>query len=232
MTVYTLVPYLSNDLCSVLIRFRQQNVAFLLDIEKAFLHGHLDDEDRDFTRFLWLSDPYDISSPLIAFRFQVVLFGATCSPFTLQATLTYHFACKGSSTSQDILCNLYVDNIVSGCQTETTSLDYFKQSRSILSTVNFNLRPWASNNSQLMNIAEQHQVAETNNPVKVLGLLWDRSNIIFIPQANSLITTTIVTKHDILRLASIIFDPLGLIQFLQSYFFKHSANNRSTGIPL
>ena len=83
-------PLSINDLCSILVRFRQHNVAFSSDIEKAFIHVHLDDEDRDFTRFLWLSDLCDVNSPLIPFRFRVVLFGATCSPFMLQATLTYH----------------------------------------------------------------------------------------------------------------------------------------------
>ena len=78
-----------NGCWSILIRFRQHNVAFLSEIENAFLHVYLDDEDRYFTHFWWLSDSYDVSSPLIAFRFWVVLFGATCSPFMLQATLIY-----------------------------------------------------------------------------------------------------------------------------------------------
>jgi len=205
-----------NGCWSILIRFRQHNVAFLSGIENAFLHVYLDDEDRYFTHFWWLSDSYDVSSPLIAFRFWVVLFGATCSPFMLQATLIYSIiwqAIVQVRTSQDILCNLYVDNIVSGCQTEATSLNYFTQSRSILSTANFNVLPWASNSSQLMNIAEWHQVAETNNPIKVLGLWWDISSDLIYSSHKPIVpgTTTTVTKHDVLRWASTIFDLLGLI---------------------
>ena len=37
-------PFL-NDLCGIRIRFRQHNFAFSSDIEKAFLHVHLDLED-------------------------------------------------------------------------------------------------------------------------------------------------------------------------------------------
>ena len=48
-------PFL-NDLCAILVRFRQHNMAFSSDIEKAYLHVHLDEVDRDFTRFLWLSN--------------------------------------------------------------------------------------------------------------------------------------------------------------------------------
>ena len=225
-----------NDLCSILVRFRQYNVAFSSDIEKAFLHVHLDEEDRDFTRFLWLSDPCDVNSPLIAFRFRVVLFGATCSPFMLQATLTYHLTRNGSGISQDLLRNLYVDNVVSGCQTETASLDYFVQSRSILNTANFNLRSWASNNTQLMNTAKQHQAAETNNPVKVLGLWWDtHSDLIYSSPKPIASLTTTTTKRDILKWASTIFDPLGLISpvtisaklFLQTLWQQHI-----NGVPI
>ena len=115
-----------------------------------------------------------------------MLFGATCSLFTLQATLTYHLTRNGSSVSQDLLRNLYIDNVVSGCQTKTASLDYFVQSRSILNTANFNLQSWASNNTELMNAAKQHQAADTNNPVKVLGLWWDtHSDLIYLsPKPN------------------------------------------------
>ena len=57
---------------------------------KAFLHVHLDKGDRDFTRFLWLFDPADQNNPFVTFRFKVELFGATCSPFMLNAAITYH----------------------------------------------------------------------------------------------------------------------------------------------
>ena len=103
-------PFL-NDLCAILLCFRQYNFAFSSDIEKAFLHVHLDEPDRDFTRFLWLSDPSDATSSFVIFRFKVVLFGATCSPFMLNVALNYHLKRNTSAISQDILQNLYVDNL-------------------------------------------------------------------------------------------------------------------------
>ena len=69
-------PFL-NDLCAILLRFRQHNFASSSDIEKAFFDIHLDETDRDFTRFLWLSNPSDASSSFITLRFKPVLFGAT-----------------------------------------------------------------------------------------------------------------------------------------------------------
>jgi len=57
-------PFL-NDLSAILVRLRQHNFAFSSDIEKAFLHVYLDKADRDFTRFLWLSNPDDPCSSII-----------------------------------------------------------------------------------------------------------------------------------------------------------------------
>ena len=82
-------PFL-NDLCGILTCFRQHSFAFSSNIEKAFLLVHLDPEDRNFTRFLWLSDPSIVNSAFVTYRFKVVLFGATCSPFMLNAMQLTH----------------------------------------------------------------------------------------------------------------------------------------------
>ncbi|XP_070535087.1 uncharacterized protein [Ptychodera flava] len=50
-------PHLLNDLSAILLRFRAHNVGFSSDIEKAFLHVQMADKDRDYTKFLWISDP-------------------------------------------------------------------------------------------------------------------------------------------------------------------------------
>lgn len=113
----------------------------------------------------------DASSTFITYRFKVVLFGATFSPM-LNAAMTYHLTQNDSEVAHDILRNLYVDNVVSGCNTEQAAVDYFLKSRSLLSNANFNLHSWTSNSLYLMSTAREHNVAEASNPVKVLGLVW------------------------------------------------------------
>ena len=83
-------PFL-NDMCTILLRFRTFPYGLSADIEKAFLHIGLDDNDRDFTRFLWLSDLMNPESVFNTFRFKTVLFGSTSSPFLLNATLRCHY---------------------------------------------------------------------------------------------------------------------------------------------
>ena len=118
-----------NDLSTILLRFRQHPLAFLADIEKAFLHVCLDESDRDYTRFLWLSDLSNSSSPFVTYRFRVVLFGATSSLLMLNATLKFHLSQYTNFIAEDMLHNLYVDNLVSGCNSEEAAIQYFTKSR-------------------------------------------------------------------------------------------------------
>ena len=80
----------SIDVCGILLCFRLHCYALSTDIEKAFLHVKLDERDRDFIRFLWLSNPDDPESPFTMYRFKVVLFSSSSSLFMLTTTLHHH----------------------------------------------------------------------------------------------------------------------------------------------
>ena len=154
-----------NDLCCIILRFRCHPVGICTDIEKAFLHIWLHEDDRDWTRFLWLTNPLDPESEFQTYSFKVVLFGAVCSPFMLNATLHYHLSQYRSSIAQDMLTNLYVDNIVTDCESEEDAVQYYNTARSIMKEARFNLRSWASNNHKLTNLAAQDKVDDGNSTV-------------------------------------------------------------------
>ena len=60
------------------------------------------------------------------------------SPFMLHAALRCHLIAEKITTASNILTNLYVDNSVSGCSSETRALDYYKESRVLMSKAKFN----------------------------------------------------------------------------------------------
>ena len=205
-------PPLLNDMCSILIRLRLHKYGLSTDIEKAFLHVHLDETDRDFTRFLWLTDHKDPESIFQIYRFKVVLFGSVSSPFMLHAALHYHLTKNPSPVADDMQTNLYVDNVISGCNSEEEAVSYYKISRTVMSQANFNLRTWASNSTQLQNLAKRDGSAETSNTVKILGLQWNTSSdMLSLAPTNIRNVPPFITKRDILQDSSRIFDPLGLI---------------------
>ena len=73
-----------------------------------------------------------ISSELVVYCFRMIFFGAIGSPFMLYAALYYHLQHSNSKLSYDIQTNLYVDNIMSGCETESAVIQYYNQVRAIM----------------------------------------------------------------------------------------------------
>lgn len=114
-----------NDLTRIIVFFRLHKYAVSTDTEKAFLSIDLHETDRNVTRFFWLSDPTDPKSPLITYRFRVVLFGTTCLPFILSATLMNHLKLNISNTAAKLMNDLYVDNVLSDIPDQRKLLEFY-----------------------------------------------------------------------------------------------------------
>ncbi|VDI21412.1 Hypothetical predicted protein [Mytilus galloprovincialis] len=132
----------------------------------------LDEEDHDSTRFFWLRDPSNPSG-LETYRFKVILFGATCSPFILNATLLKHLSTVTSATAEILKRDLYVDNVLTSVDTEEGSLYFFEESRALMTNPGFNLRTWKSNSNQLSDEATKVNVLDKDSETKILGMRLD-----------------------------------------------------------
>ena len=199
------------DLCTLLLQFRMYSIALVTDNEKAFLHVHLDEVDRKFTHFLWLSGADNPESNFNIYRFRVVLFGCVSSPFMLHAALRCHLSNDQSAISKDVLANLYVDNVVSGCSTVPDALVYYRNARGLLSKAHLNLRSWASNSSEVKTIAQQDGVADKAELTNVPGLLWDttQDTLRLADKIFPSLEETQPTKKAVLQDLSRVFDPPG-----------------------
>ena len=165
-------PWFLSDLCGILLRFCTHKFGCSSDIENAFLPATLHEDDRDYTRFLWLSDTTNPDSDFNIYHFKVVLFGSVSSPFMLNVTLYYHLCKFSTRIAADIEINLYVDNVISACDSETDAVNYYNTYRSIMSQTKFNLWSWTSNSTAVHSLAWAHDVAERDDTAKALGLLW------------------------------------------------------------
>ncbi|GBM86766.1 hypothetical protein AVEN_258672-1 [Araneus ventricosus] len=81
-------PNLIEIIPTILSRFRRNYVGVSSDIEKAFLQISIREKDRDYLRFLWLRK--DDLEQVEEYRHRRVVFGLTCSPYLLAATLQCH----------------------------------------------------------------------------------------------------------------------------------------------
>jgi hypothetical protein len=72
-------PDLTNKLLGVLLRFREEPIAVMADIEAMFHQVRVSEKDRDVLRFLWWPDG-DMSRNPETYRMTVHLFGGAWSP--------------------------------------------------------------------------------------------------------------------------------------------------------
>ena len=141
-------PVMIEDLVGLLLRFRCNEIAILADIEKAFLQVGLQREDRDVTRFLWLTDwtkPMSRTNITI-YRFTRVLFGIISSPFLLAGTIDLHLSKTGTVNSKKALKDLYVDNLVTGARNLEEALVFFDEIKKTFREISMNIREWAFRN--------------------------------------------------------------------------------------
>ena len=123
-----------------------------------------------------------------------------------------HLQYYNTPLSHYIQANLYVGNILSGCETELAATQYYKQARVIMSEAKVNLTSWILNSSQLSLITHQEKTADFTIPANVLGVHWhtDTDKLSLIPKTTTLATINLITKLEVLQDSSKVFDSLGL----------------------
>ncbi|VDI39016.1 Hypothetical predicted protein [Mytilus galloprovincialis] len=65
--------------------------------------------------------------------------------------------------------DLYVDNVLTSVNTEEAALNFFEESRELMTNAGFNLRTWKSNSNQLSNEATKANVLDKDSETKILG---------------------------------------------------------------
>ncbi len=118
------------------------------------------ESERDVLRFLWINDIHAQPPPVEIYRFGRVVFGVSCSPFLLNATLKKHIESYMEECPEivNILINsLYVDDVNSGGHTVNEVLNLYEKSKSMMQSGGFNLRKWHSNSNEVMHEIKQRE---------------------------------------------------------------------------
>ena len=197
-------PKFNQLILDLLQRFRSYKIALTADVEKAFLMIAVNERDRDVLRFLWVDDPLKEEPDIKAYRFTRVVFGVSSSPFLLNATIRFHldrYIESNSVVVKRLLQSTYVDDIVSGADSEEEAFEMYVQSKDIFKQGGFNLRKFVTNSAELqqkINVAEGTPAATDSVPAsdsfnetyaqstlgaqakvnkvhecKILGVLWE-----------------------------------------------------------
>ncbi|XP_064388662.1 uncharacterized protein LOC135336737 [Halichondria panicea] len=112
----------------------------------------VNDSDRDVLRFIWIDDITKDNPELQVFRFARVVFGVSSSPFLLNATIKFHlegYLESNEGTVRRLLQSTYVDDIVTGAETEEAAFDLYVQAKDMFRHGGFNLRKFLTNSREL-----------------------------------------------------------------------------------
>ncbi|GFQ73352.1 integrase catalytic domain-containing protein [Trichonephila clavata] len=160
-------PNLLPDILATLLRFRLSKIAITSDGSQVFLQLILADEDRDATRFLWYKTEHTsdgklcITDEIVIYRFTLLPFGLTSSPFLLSASLrelatmykqTYPIATK------HIENNTYMDDFVIGTSTDTEAITLYREMLQFTSHISLPLTKWTTNSKILQDVWKQENV--------------------------------------------------------------------------
>ena len=167
-------PNLIVSMCFLLLKFRTEKYGASADIEKAFLNLTIRVLDRDALRFFFPSQIFNPESKMRVFRYKVVMFGASCSPFLLAAVIEVHIDKHiQDRILQESLKSIFIDNLLISKESEIELLKFYYKARQVYADMGLNLRQWASNSKLLVEAAKRDGVWDESPQVKVLGHLWD-----------------------------------------------------------
>ncbi len=225
-------------LFDILLRFRENNVSLVGDVEKAFLNIEVDPIDRDCLRFLWVEDIYAKDIIVLVFRFNRVVFGLNSSPFLLNAVIRYHldmFKETDPEFAAKLSNSFFVDDLCVSVRTVGEAIELYKKSCERMQQAGFKLRKWKTSDQTVREYISRDQSKENENASghtyakktlngsenvdgksKVLGIIWDENKDcleIELDKSESKGTDIkkVHTKRSLLSALAKLFDPLGIV---------------------
>ncbi|KAL0164586.1 hypothetical protein M9458_040339, partial [Cirrhinus mrigala] len=155
-------PDLTNTLIGVLLRFRQESVAMMADIESMFYQVRIPDTDADMLRFLWWPGG-NLNVEAEEYRMCVHLFGATSSPscasYALRRTAEDAASKSTPEATQTVLKNFYVDDCLKSVATEDEAIALVRELMTLCASGGFHLTKWVSNSRALLGSIPDHERA-------------------------------------------------------------------------
>lgn len=200
-------PDLLNDLFGVVLRFRENQLAFIADITKMYPKIRMPGMDQHVHRLLWrnLETHHE---PDIYVK-TLLTFGDKPAPAMAQIALLKTAKEAFPAAAQVTQNNTYMDDICESVLTKEEALDLTGDIDSVLETGSFRVKGWVSNKVETLDARKGEQKAATfqqgGSVEKVLGVVWDSSTDTF----------SIAVKSDLLdcqepiQLSKSIYDPIG-----------------------
>lgn len=212
-------PTVQSELLDILLRFRRFAFVMSADITKMYRQVLIDPNQTKFQRIFWRENQYE---EMRCFELLTVTYGLAASAF-LATRCLLQLAIENKETfpeaSQVITNSFYVDDLLTGRDSQNELLKLQTEISSILASAGFPLHKWLSNSEELQNLFQTNANLNSsvlnigeNDQNKTLGVYWSAKPDTLNYRINPLKRTKRVTKRQILSIVSQIFDPMGLVQ--------------------
>ena len=210
-------PNIHPPLIDVLLRFRLHRVALTADISKMYRAVELEDQDRDYHRFIWRSS---CEEPLIDYRMTRVTFGVSASSFAANMSVKQNavdFAAKYPLAAATVDESLYVDDCLTGADTVDEAASLQTELQGLFGEAKFVLRKWNSSDPAALDhvppeLKESHfsqVMPEPTGYAKTLGIEWNSKEDVFRLTITDPPTAESLTKRLLTSDIAKTFDVLG-----------------------
>ena len=124
----------------------------------------IQEDQRDFLRFLWFDDPSLENPKIIHLKFTRLIFGLRPSPAILGATIQHHLKLYKQSEPemfQLLEQSFYVDDLSTGESNDEKTLVIYHRAKKLMAEGGFNLRKWKTNSLKLQRAIESECVTKS-----------------------------------------------------------------------
>jgi len=211
-------PTVQADVFTILVRFRMHQYVVTADIEKMFRQVMIDQRDWNLQRIVWRDSP---AEPLKTFNLTTVTYGMKPASFLATqclVTLANLVHSEYPRASQAIKNDIYMDDLMTGAETEDDCMKLLQEINAILISANLPLRKWCSNSTRVLQHVWRREAdplytleIKDGDTVKSLGLHWRpyQDEFHFIIAMDS--ARSKCTKRTLLSDLNRVFDPLGFL---------------------
>ncbi|XP_075250850.1 uncharacterized protein LOC142343048 [Convolutriloba macropyga] len=193
------------------MRFRENQIAVLADIEGMFMQIAINQTDQSALPFLWIND-----NEIQQYQFKKLISGATCSP-SCAIYVSNHCVDKNGDKYPEVVraikSHFHVENYIQSQDTVTNATKTVQQTIHSLQEGGFRLTKFVSNETDVLKNIPTHDIEENSEIFRVLGQKWNlRSDILIMKPLTDFSTDAIeYTQRKIFSLECSIFDPLGIL---------------------
>ena len=146
-------PNLTNSLIGVLLRFRQEPVAVMADVEAMFHQVRVDPAHVSCLRFLWYLGGDIIKDPE-EYQMLVHLFSGvwspSCAAFALRKPAEDNVGKFDDDIIETVFRNFYVDDLLKSVKSSEDAVRIYTQTSKLLFHGGFHLTKWISNKRDVL----------------------------------------------------------------------------------